>query len=423
MSIHILTQNPEVKTRLGAFLEEMGKEYVFHETLLTLEKKLSRLKKTDAVFYDLQLEEHIWAFEPIYLGSRKTHMVVFEPSDTGAVSYSPMGNEHFLILSKDDARAKTRLVALFHELTKLSAPRKAAKKKVKKKAVAKKKASAQKTDTTASATSKKVTQAGGEASAVTQNTRYLQSQSEAMHAFVGELQAAAGKHKFIMLQGEDGSEFELAARELNFQANRDVSPLIVLDPMNLSSKELELIEVEARHSKIDQYCYLGLTLELNSQSVSEIAAFLGHLKMQLKEQNTYLHLIIGHEMGSESCFPDNIRPTLDAVRGTSHLLQIPDMADRADDISAITHSIFSMLRMAHPFLQARSIDSSAIKHLEAECADLDYSRIKRVLRNAMALGRSPILTKDELLSFRDNSPTTQHLMESLADEKFFPSTQ
>ncbi|MFQ3225156.1 MAG: hypothetical protein ACI8Z5_001412 [Lentimonas sp.] len=420
MSIHILTQNSKVKTRLGAFLEEIGKKYEFHDTLLTLGKKLTRLKKTDAVFYDLQLEEHIWAFEPIYLGSRKTHMIVFEPSDTGSVSYSPMGNEHFLILSKDDARTKTRLVSLFHELTKLSAPRKAAKKKAKKKAVAKKKTTAQTTDGTATSPASDTPIA---AAAVKQNTRYLASQSDAMRTFAEELQATAGKHQFIMLQGEDGAEFELAARELNFQANGDASPLIVLDPMNLNSKELELFEVEAKHSKIDQYCYLGLTLELNSQSVSEIARFLGHLKMQFKEQNTYLHLIIGHEMSSESCFPENIRPTLDAVRGTSHLLQIPDMANRAADISSIAHSIFSMLRMAHPFLQARTIDSSAIKHLEAECAELDYSRITRVLRNAMALGRSPILTKDELLSFRDNSPTTQHLMESLADEKFFPSTQ
>ena len=413
MSIHILTQNSEVKTRLGSFLDEMGKKYVFHDTLLTLEKKLSRLKKTDAVFYDIQLEEQIWAFEPIYLGSRKTHMVVFEPNDTGSVSYSPMGNEHFLILSKDDARAKKRLTSLFHELTKLSAPRKTAKKK----AVAKKKATSQTTKATATeAVAQAPTDAG-----VIQTTRYLQANSDVMKHFAAELKEAAGKHTFTMLQGEDGAEFELAARELNFQANGDNSPLIVLDPMNLKSQELEQLAESAMAAKVDQYCYLGLTLELNSQSVAEIASFLDHLKVQFKDKDTYLHLIIGHEVESESCFPDNIRPTLDTVRGTSHLLQIPDMADRADDISAIAHSIFSMLRMAHPFLQARSIDNTAIKHLEDECADLDYSRITRVLRNAMALGRSPTLTKDELLSFRDNSPTTQHLMESLADEKFFPA--
>ncbi len=413
MSIHILTQSPEVKTRLGAFLEEMGKECVFHETLFTLEKKLRRLKKTDAVFYDLQLEEQIWAFEPIYLGSRKTHMVVFEPNDTGSVNYTPMGNEHFLILSKDDARAKTRLVSLLRELKKLSAPRKA-----KKKTVAKKKVTAKKGKATAV---EPAAQLSLETSVHQQSTRYLHACSDVMQNFVAELKAAAGKHQFTTLQGEDGAEFELAARELNFQANADISPLIVLDPMNLKSQELEQLAEAAMAAKIDQYCYLGLTLELNSQSVSEIATFLGHLRMQFKDKDTYLHMIIGHEIDSESCFPDNIRPTLDALRGNSHLLQIPNMGDRAEDISAIAHSTFSLLRMAHPFLQARSISRAAIKHLESECGELDYSRITRVLRNAMSLGQSTTLTEQELKNFSDNSPTTQHLIESLADEKYFSS--
>ena len=396
----------------------MGKEYVFHETLLTLEKKLRRLKKTDAVFYDLQLEEQIWAFEPIYLGSRKTHMVVFEPNDTGSVNYTPMGNEHFLILSKDDARAKTRLMSLLRELKKRSAPRKAAKKKAKKKTVAKKTVTAKNSQATAA---EPAAQLPLEASPPQQSTRYLHACSDAMQTFVAELKAAALQHQFTMLQGEDGAEFELAARELNFQANADISPLIVLDPMNLKCQELEQLAKSAMATQVGQYCYLGLTLELNSQSVSEIATFLGHLKMQFKDKDTYLHMIIGHEIDSESCFPDNIRPTLDALRGNSHLLQIPSMADRAEDISAIAHSTFSLLRMAHPFLQARSISSEAIKHLESECGSLDYSRLTRVLRNAMSLGQSSTLTQEELKNFSDNSPTTQHLIESLADEKYFSS--
>jgi hypothetical protein len=44
----------------------------------------------------------------------------------------------------------------------------------------------------------------------------------------------------------------------------------------------------------------------------------------------------------------------------------------------------------------------------------------RVLRNAMALGESETLSEKELKHLDDNSPTTQHLIESLADEKYFP---
>lgn len=414
MSIHILTQDTEAKSRLKGLMDELEQECTFHQVVATLEKVLPRLKKTDCVFYDLQLEDTLWAFERLYTGCRKTHLVAFEllTPETGADGhYSPMGVEHYFLLSPNVARAKQRLQGILQEIA-----QKAVKSKPKKKAAKK---TAKKRVTTAKAATATVTTG----TIPSKRARYLKTRSDVMQTFVTELQAVAGKHKFIMLQGEDGAEFELAARELNFQANQDTSPLIVFDPMHLDYKELEQIEETAMAAKVDQYCYLGLTLELNSQSVEQISAFLGHLKMQLKDQNTYLHLIIGHEIGSESCYPDNIRPTLEAVRETSHLLNIPSMADREADIAAIAHSTFSMLRMAHPFLQARSIDTSAIQYLEAQCTSLDYSRITRVLRNAMALAQSPTLTVQEIKNFSDNSPTTQHLIESLADEKFFTSQQ
>jgi hypothetical protein len=413
MSIHILTQDTESKAQLKLLMGDLDQECTFHQVVATLEKVLPRLKKTDSVFYDLQLEDTLWAFERLYTGCRKTHLVAFEQltDETGTDGHqSPMGVENYFLLSPNPSRAKTRLSAVLQELAKKSVKRKA-KKKAKK--------TAKKRTTATTPTNATPTATIGKAD----STRYLQGQSDVMQVFAAELKASAGKHKFIMLQGEDGAEFELAARELNFQANADLSPLIVLDPMHLKYEELEHIEAQAMQTKVDQYCYLGLTLELNTQSVEQISMFLGHLRMQLKDQATYLHLIIGHELESESCYPDNIRPTLEAVRETSQILNIPSMADREADISLIAHSIFSMLRMVHPFLQARSIDRSAIKHLESECASLDYSRITRVLRNAMALSQSTTLTDSEIKNFSDNSPTTQHLIESLADEKYFTSPQ
>lgn len=416
MSIHVLTQDAEAKAQLEHLMVELDQECIFHQVLATIEKVLPRLKKTDSVFYDIRLEDTLWAFEPLYTGTRKTHLVAFEllTQETGSEgNQSPMGVENYFLLSPNMSRAKTRLSAVLHDLAKKSIKRKA-KKKAKKTATKKRAATKKATSPRKAATT---------ATTEVTSARYLQTKSDVMQNFVSELKAAAGKHQFTMLEGEDGAEFELAARELNYQANGDMSPLIVLDPMHLKYEELEQIEANALEAKVDQYCYLGLTLELNTHSVEQISKFLGHLKMQLKDENTYLHLIIGHELESESCYPDNIRPTLEEVRKTSHILSIPSMADREADIALLAHSIFSMLRMAHPFLQARTIDRSAIIQLEAECASLDYSRIVRVLRNAMALCQGFTLTASEMKNFSDNSPTTQHLIESLADEKFFPSHQ
>ncbi len=55
---------------------------------------------------------------------------------------------------------------------------------------------------------------------------------------------------------------------------------------------------------------------------------------------------------------------------------------------------------------------------QLKVAALDYSRITCVVRNPMALSQSPTLTDTELKHFNDNSPTTPHLIESLADETY-----
>ena len=240
MSIHILTQDAEAKSQLKLLMGDVDQKCTFHQAVATLEKVLPRLKKTDSVFYDLKLEDTLWAFERLYTGCRKTHLVAFEQltDETGTDGHqSPMGVENYFLLSPNASRAKTRLSAVLQELAKKSVKRKA-KKKAKK--------TAKKRTTATTPTNATPTAPIGKAD----STRYLQGQSDAMQAFAAELKvAAAGKHQFIMLQGEDGAEFELAARELNFQANADLSPLIVLDPMHLKYEELEQIEAQAKQFK------------------------------------------------------------------------------------------------------------------------------------------------------------------------------
>ena len=50
---------------------------------------------------------------------------------------------------------------------------------------------------------------------------------------------------------------------------------------------------------------------------------------------------------------------------------------------------------------------------------MSYSSLVRIIRNSMALAHRDTLTAEEIKSFGDDSPTSQHLVESLADEKYF----
>ena len=66
--------------------------FQFHNELETLIDTLPKLKKTDKVFYDLQLESTLMAFDALRFGSNKTNLVAFEPqksSAEGHISHCP----------------------------------------------------------------------------------------------------------------------------------------------------------------------------------------------------------------------------------------------------------------------------------------------------------------------------------------------
>ena len=96
--IHILTQDLAAKKQLAELLNELEQEHVFHESAELILKAVRRLNKTDAVFYDLQLEELIWAFEPLYTGCKRTNLVTFErlKGQTSADSSQSAGVENYL---------------------------------------------------------------------------------------------------------------------------------------------------------------------------------------------------------------------------------------------------------------------------------------------------------------------------------------
>ncbi|MEN8724212.1 MAG: hypothetical protein ABF325_01410 [Lentimonas sp.] len=72
-------------------------------------------------------------------------------------------------------------------------------------------------------------------------TRHLTARSTAMRESLLRISEAANKASLILIEGEGGAEYELAARELNIRANGDVSTLMVLDPMHLRAAQLWIL--------------------------------------------------------------------------------------------------------------------------------------------------------------------------------------
>lgn len=416
--IHLLTQDPAAKKQLAELLKELEHEHVFHESLEPLLKAIRKLNKSDAVFYDMQLEELIWAFEPLYTGCKRTNLVTFErltEQTSIESSQCPAGVENYLLLPSNKDRALARVQSILREIAQKAAKKKKARKKVARKVT-------RKTETTPKAAPQAATPPSNALPIFRSPTiaRYLQAHSMVMQNFLVELDTKLDQRPIILLEGDEGAEFELVARELNFRASGDSSPLYALDPMHLDTEILEKILKEGQAGDHKVYCYLGLTEDWSSNSAIELASFLDKL-FEIKDAP--LQLIVGHVNDSEAYFPSGVKPVFKAVRKQSTPLAMPTMESREDDIAMIVHNIFSTLRMAHPFLRTRTISSSAIKYLQANCATFDYAKLCRVIRNAMALSQRDRISKEEVRNLSDDSATSQHLIESLADERYFKYTE
>ncbi|MGJ8639134.1 MAG: hypothetical protein ACSHYA_07040 [Opitutaceae bacterium] len=406
MSIHILTNDQRMVDQLTELFAGGQKLFTFYTDLEDLIAILPKLKMPDMVFYDLQLESTLWAFDALHYGSKKTNLIAFEPVEEGlseGVHRCPKNAKHYLLLSSDMRRSKVRLQGLMHEIAQKSVKKKAKRKAVKKKVAPKL--------TAVSSDDKKVV---GSVVPPVMITRHLMTRSSAMQQFVCQINEAANQGSLIVIEGEDGAEFELAARELNFRANGDAFPLMVHDPMHLCAAQLKIL---SKGINTPCYCYIGQSYELTSHSVGQLSETLKTIFAE--RADSPIRLILGHVADSECYVSASAMELVDLFRKDGIVLNLPGMSERRKDVHVIAQSVFTTLRVAHPFLCTRTLSTKAIEFLEDSHESLDYSKLVRVIRNAMALTERDTLTEKELKNFSDDSPTSQHLIESLADEKFF----
>ena len=405
MSIHILTLDSGIKDQFEQLLAGGQQPFHFYEDLEALISLVPKLKKTDKVFYDLQLEPSFMAFDALCFGGKKTNIVAFEALKEGADANSsscPKNAKHYFVLSSDMRKASARLKQLLHDIDASTA--KATAKRARGRAKPKQASGGNASTQTAVSKEIPVTLA-----------RYLTAKSPAMQELLVQIGDLAKNPHFVFLTGEDGADFELAAREINFRTNGEQSPLHIVDPMRV---EIDQIQKAACPEDEVSYCFLGLSYELGALSVVRLKEYLDTLLETGKEAPCPC-FILGHVNDSESYLEGEVLGLIKSFKEIGHTVQIPTMEERSEDVSLIAQSIFTTLRTAHPFLMTRTLSRDAISYLEEHCADLSYSGLVRVIRNSMALTERDTITADELKSFGDDNPTAQHLIESLADEKFF----
>lgn len=244
--------------------------------------------------------------------------------------------------------------------------------------------------------------------------------SPAAIQFITSLKSESSDKSVVILTGDEGAEFELAARELNYQSNADRTPLHIVTADDLSLDELEKIERAAVKAQRPAYCYVGRTDELDENAALELSLFLEYLE---NLRNPHLRVILAHQDGSEAFFRNGVAEVVQTIRTKRAATPIPPLEQRAEDIPRICNKLLAALRTAHPFLLVSSITDDAIKYLVESRNDFSHSKLIRTLRNAVALSQRTALCIEDLKNYGESDTTTQHLLESMADEGFFPTAE
>jgi len=412
--IHILTQNPDTRTHLGELLEGMDEAHAFYDAIEPLLKAVRKLDKRDYVFYDLQLEDVLWAFERLYKACKKTNLVTFEPqTKETSINHNqcPAGVDHYLLLPSNPERARLRIHSTLQAVVKQAQERSAQRaRKPKRKRVAK----------ASTPEAKSAPRPKADLPETPMLARYLHARSEIMRVLLFDIEAAAGKHPIIVLKGDEGAEFELLAREINFRGNGDAAPLHMINPLQFDSEDFTALKRIRPKDDRPEFIYLGTCADWTAKTATEIEAFLID---RLDADAPSPHLVFAAPEEAEATLPKEVLRVAKRLEERAHPLEIPSLADRPEDMRVIALSIFSTLRMAHPFMRTHALDADALDFLERKREDFDYSRLTRLIRNAMALGKNTRITAETMKSLSDDSPVTQHLIESLADEEYFNEGQ
>lgn len=415
--IYVLTKDRRAKSQLSLLLHDLGYPPRFVANQSELRESVSTSGEVKSLLLDIQHISDERELERLKQQHPKLRLIgfdLFERNRAGHANY-PTALDSCIVIPSHAERAKARLKSA---LT-VSNPNAVA---IKRSGLTRPPIAFKRP---ASKISVKSALRNKAAAAPTANnfpvpTQYMTAVSPIAKAFVMQLKAETTDRNVVILTGGEGAEFELAARELNFQVNADRPPLHVLNSDDLSLDMLEKVERAAAKAHTPAYCYIGQTDDLDETSATEVSLFLEYLE---NLRNPHLRVILAHHDGSEALFKEGVAEIVQGIRSKRRATQVPSLEQRAEDIPSICNALLASLRTAHPFLLVSSITEDAIQHLVDSRSEYSHSKLIRSLRNAIGLSQRTALCIEDLKNYGESDTTTQHLLESMADEGFFPTAE
>jgi DNA-binding NtrC family response regulator len=397
---------------------DMGHSPAFHASWASLCEAIHPPTPTaSAILIDLSIAIDATRFSQIQSEHKALHLIGFESltakrltSNEGYLSQLSQS----LVLPPHAERAKSRLKSVLRHTQRANAHSPSNQRKAATNLPRLTKSGFKRAATQIIGSSRKLSPVAG---AKQQDAQYMATRSAHSLTCLREIQGLDAPN-MLLLQGEEGTEFEIIAREINFQLFKESNPLHILPADELRLDSLEKLERAAKSSQSLQCCLIGKTEDLTENSARELGLYIEYLD---NLRNPHLCIILCHELESEAYFHAGMIEHYQQFVSKLHRIEIPAIRQRAEDIPYLCRHQLAALRTAHPFLQVHAITNEAIDYLVQNKENFTYDKIVRTLRNAMALSKRTQLCVEDLINYGESDHVTQHLLESMADEQFFPT--
>jgi len=418
--IHVLVHENRSRSRLSLLLRELGQSAIIHSEYENMIYSLrDETKKTDPILFDLN---SLTSDDEPCLGRLKEEsggrpligFEEFDPDATGTKMEKAGGLRHYLLLPPQAERAKVRLRTVLAECRRAQNPTPSTAKKPAGKGFRRAFTPAGRgRPFTRKPTQPPLSKPGGS------SLRYLIAESEASRHFSRQFLDSLSFEILMVLTGEAGSEFVLAAREAHYQLYGDQESMVVLPGDAVTLELLHSIEKKAKDSGKARLCYIERCEDAPAEAANALLQFVENLEGM---RDPHLRLILSRE-DDYDFISSETEQILARLSENRVWLRMPPLADRPEDIRPIATGFLSALTYAHPFLSVKEFDTEALRYLEENRSRFSYQKMVQTLRNSIALGQQRVLTEETIKNFETHTPSGEHLIESTADEAYFPQEE
>lgn len=213
---------------------------------------------------------------------------------------------------------------------------------------------------------------------------HLVTRSKAMRRVVNDLWTARNDPVGLILRGEPGVEFELAAREFQAMGGDLHGGLVVLAAQDLDVETLATqVSLDRLNDGVPRTYFVPDMEKVPKAQEKPLLEFLRRGRRQREREKPLRIVFAAHEGddlpgGSDGEFLEELQFIVPAV------IRLPPLRERRDDIELIVRRVLIELTAIFPDYRPRSIHPAAMQWLEARNWRRNYLELIAAVRQAVA---------------------------------------